>query len=72
MQNKKKNILFSEAINEALVMAMKKNKNVLLIGLGVDDPKGIFGTTRGINRTFKKNRVFDFPTSEKTFPALNL
>ena len=34
---------------------MKKNKNVLIIGLGVDDPKGIFGTTKGIDKIFKKN-----------------
>ena len=39
-----------EAINEALVMCMKRNKNVILIGLGVDDPKGIFGTTKNIEK----------------------
>ena len=72
MQNKKKKILFSEAINEALVMAMKKNKNVILIGLGVDDPKGIFGTTKGINKLFKKNRVFDFPTSENAMTGISI
>ena len=54
MPNKKREIFFFDAINEALVTSMKKNRNVLLIGLGVDDPKGIFGTTRGINKIFKK------------------
>ena len=53
MQNKKKKIFFSQAINQALVKSMKKNNNVLLIGLGVDDPKGIFETTKGINKIFK-------------------
>ena len=70
MQNKKKDIFFAEAINEALVMSMKKNKNVLLIGLGVDDPKGIFGTTKGINKIFKKERVFDFPTAENAMTGI--
>ena len=45
MVNKKEDIFFAEAIKEALVHSMKKDRNVLLIGLGVDDPKGIFGTT---------------------------
>ena len=69
MKNKKK-IFFSEAINQALVMSMKKNKNVLLLGLGVDDPKGIFETTKGINKIFKKGRVFDFPTSENAMTGI--
>jgi len=69
MQNKR-NILFTEAINEALVMSMKKNKNILLVGLGVDDPKGIFGTTTGIKKIFKKERVFDFPTSENAMTGI--
>ena len=39
MQNKKKNLKFSEAINDALHMMMKKNKNVIVLGLGSEDPK---------------------------------
>tara|TARA_X000000950_G_scaffold188402_1_gene227782 strand:+ start:22 stop:228 length:207 start_codon:yes stop_codon:yes gene_type:complete len=45
-----------EAINEALLMSMKKNKNVVLIGLGVDDPKGIFGTTKNIEKNLKQKK----------------
>jgi|TARA_X000000950_G_scaffold288608_1_gene406265 pyruvate/2-oxoglutarate/acetoin dehydrogenase E1 component len=70
MTNRKRDIFFSKAINESLVLAMKKNKNVLLIGLGVDDPKGIFGTTVGINKIFKKDRVFDFPTAENAMTGI--
>ena len=70
MPNKKREIFFFDAINEALVTSMKKNRNVLLIGLGVDDPKGIFGTTRGINKIFKKDRVFDFPTAENAMTGI--
>ena len=65
-----RNLFLYQAINEALVQSMKKNKNVLLIGLGVDDPKGIFGTTVGINKIFKKNRVFDFPTAENAMTGI--
>jgi pyruvate/2-oxoglutarate/acetoin dehydrogenase E1 component len=64
MPKLKRNISVADSIKEALVLSMKRNKNVLLIGLGVDDPKGIFGTTKGIDKIFKKKRVFDFPTAE--------
>lgn len=58
---------FSKSINEALEQSMRKNKNVIIVGLGVDDPKGVFGTTKDLNKKFKKNRVFDMPTSENSF-----
>lgn len=64
--SKKKRILkFSESINEALFLSMKKNNNVLLMGLGIDDPKAIFSTTLNLNKFFP-NRVFDMPTSENS------
>mgnify|MGYP006081380249 CR=1 FL=1 len=64
-------ITTAESIREALVLSMKKNKNVILIGLGVDDPKGIFGTTKGIGKIFKnKERVFDFPTAENAMTGI--
>lgn len=68
MQNKKKRILtFSQAINEGLSLSMKKDKNVIIMGLGVDDPGGVFGTTKNLKEEFPKNRVFDLPTSENSF-----
>ena len=39
MLNKKRLISLASAIKEAQILAMKKDKNVLLIGLGVDDLK---------------------------------
>ena len=71
MLNKKRLISLSSAIKEAQILAMKKDKNVLLIGLGVDDPKGIFGTTKGVNKIFKKGeQVFDFPTAENAMTGI--
>ena len=55
MQNKKKRILtFSQAINEGLSLSMKKDKNVIIMGLGVDDPGGVFGTTKILKRSSQK------------------
>jgi len=70
MPKTNRNITVAESINEALVLSMKKNKNVMLIGLGIDDPKGIFGTTKGINKIFKNKRVFDFPTAENAMTGI--
>jgi len=57
-------IKFSEAINQALDISMKRNKNVIILGLGVDDPKRIFNTTINLKEKFGENRVFDMPTAE--------
>ena len=57
-------ISFCEAIREALFQALEKDKNVFLMGEGVDDPRAIFGSTRGLKEKFGKERVFDLPLSE--------
>ncbi len=66
MPKKKRLLTFSKAINEAIDISMSKNPSVLLMALGVDDPKGIFGTTIGLYEKYGKNRVFDMPTSENS------
>jgi pyruvate/2-oxoglutarate/acetoin dehydrogenase E1 component len=67
MQNKQRIITYAEAINEAFEQVMTKDKNVIVMGLGVDDPGGVFGTTKNLIKKFPKNRVFDLPTSENAF-----
>ena len=32
------------------------------MGLGINDPKGIFGTTTGLSKIFGNNRVIEPPT----------
>lgn len=55
---------FADAVNDALHVAMATDPAVLCYGLGVDDPKTIFGTTRGLQARFGPQRVFDMPTAE--------
>ena len=62
--NKNRFIQYTQAINEALMQCMKLDKKIVILGLGVDDPKRIFGTTNNLIETYGKNRVFDMPTSE--------
>jgi len=63
---------FVEAINEALSVAMALDPNVICYGLGVDDPKGVFGTTLGLQAKFGPERVFDMPTSENAMTGIGI
>jgi len=57
-------IKYSEAIAEATAQAMERDSTIFVMGEGVDDPKGIFGTTRLAFEKFGRRRVFDVPLSE--------
>lgn len=59
-----RNISYAQAISEALVQAITRDRRVFIIGEGVDDPKGIFGTTLEAHKRFPK-RVLDMPLSEE-------
>jgi pyruvate/2-oxoglutarate/acetoin dehydrogenase E1 component len=57
-------LTFCQAINEALHLMMERDKNTLIMGEGVDDPRTIFGSTQGLAERFGPRRVFDIPLSE--------
>ena len=63
-------ITFAQAINEALQIAMSNDPAVICFGLGVDDPKAIFGTTKGLKDQFGPDRVWDMPTSENAMTGI--
>ena len=63
-----KNITYAEAINSAIDIAMTIDDKVICYGLGANDPKGIFGTTLGLEKFGK--RVFDMPTSENAMTGV--
>ena len=63
-------LTFGKAINEAMTIAMDKDRNVVTFGLGVDDPKCIFGTTTGLKEKFGSTRVFDMPVSENALTGI--
>ena len=60
----KKKLTFYNSINNALELSLKKDKNVFLLGLGVADPKGIFGTTSDLIKKFGNKRIFEIPIIE--------
>ena len=59
-----RSITYAEAINEALRQCLDKYPEVFLVGEGVPDPSGIFGTTLGLQDKYGRERVMDMPVSE--------
>ena len=55
---------FRDAIREALSQALETDPRVFVLGQGVDDPGGIFGTTLGLKEQFGAGRVMDIPIAE--------
>ncbi len=55
---------FSEAVRDSIHYALQNNPNVIVLGEGVDDPKGIDGTVLGLHQEFGSERVIDLPLAE--------
>ena len=64
MKPSDREITFREALDEGLCQAMEKDSSVIVMGCGVDDCKGIFGTTLAATKKFGSKRVIDTPLSE--------
>ena len=71
MVNQNNKNTFAENINLALHKSMLKDKNMICYGLGINDPKAIFGTTSGLKK-FGNKRVFDVPTSENALTGIGV
>ena len=63
---------YTQAVNTALHLAMGKDNRLVAFGLGINDPKRIFGTTSGLVEKFGPDRVFDTPTSENTMTGVQV
>ncbi|NQW15890.1 MAG: alpha-ketoacid dehydrogenase subunit beta [Chloroflexi bacterium] len=57
-------LTYPEAVREATLQEMERDDGVIVMGIGVDDPKAIYGTTAGLQERFGEDRVFDTPLSE--------
>ncbi|MBF0171556.1 MAG: alpha-ketoacid dehydrogenase subunit beta, partial [Nitrospinae bacterium] len=55
---------YKEALREAHKLMMEKDERVFIMGEGVDDPGGVFGSTIGLCNEFGKDRVMDIPLAE--------
>lgn len=57
-------ISYREALLEAQDQILGQNDNAFLMGEGVDDPSGIFGSTLGLCQKYGKEKVLDIPIAE--------
>ena len=64
MENKERIISSAQAINEAFQIMGKRDKDVLLMAEGIDDPSSIFGTTKNLLDIYGAERILEMPTSE--------
>ena len=63
-------LTYREALKEAQLQALQTDPDVFIMGEGVDDPGGIFGTTKDLHKRFGNDRVFDLPLSENGFTGI--
>jgi pyruvate/2-oxoglutarate/acetoin dehydrogenase E1 component len=64
MNNSERSLTYAEAIGEATQQEMELDPSVIVLGIGVDDFRGIYGTTAGLVEKFGNDRVLDTPLSE--------
>lgn len=65
-------LTYREAILEATEQALTADKNVFVIGEGIDDPGGVFGTTKGLHLKFGAERVMDSPLAENGITGITV
>jgi acetoin:2,6-dichlorophenolindophenol oxidoreductase subunit beta len=63
---------FAEAIHEAIDICLERDRATYVLGLGVADPIGVFGTTKGLQAKHGPRRVFDMPVSENAMTGVAL
>ncbi len=65
-------ITYAQALNEAQDLCLQRYPEVILLGLGVPDPTGVFGTTTGPQEKHSDRRVFDIPLAENEMTGVAL
>jgi len=65
-------LTYAQALYEALESEMNLDERVFVYGLGVDDVKGMYGTTKDLHLKFSPDRCFDTPISEDSMTGLGI
>ncbi len=55
---------YADALYEGVRQEMRRDSSVFVFGLGVDDSKGMYGTTKDLHVEFGADRNFDTPLAE--------
>jgi len=67
-----KALSYGDACGEAIKASMRRDPKVIVYGLGVDDPKGMYGTTKDLVEEFGADRCFDTPLSEDAMTGVGI
>jgi pyruvate dehydrogenase E1 component beta subunit len=70
--NLKSELTYAEALHSCMAFAMELSSDTILIGQGIGDPKGIFGTTTGLLEKYGKQRVIETPIAEEMMTGFAL
>lgn len=60
---------YKEAVNEAIIQLMEKDKRIYILGQGADDPTSAVGPLNGIKERFP-NRIMDTPMAEEAVAGI--
>lgn len=63
-QAEPRTLSLGEGIREALIEAVHRDQNVLIMAEGVDDPSSVYGTTKGLTAEAYPKQVIEMPVSE--------
>jgi len=55
---------FAQAVRDGLAVSMAHDPSVFMMGEGIADPSGIFGTTTGLAEEFGAQRMVEMPVAE--------
>ena len=65
-------LTYREAVFQTMHDALRDDPRTIIIGQGVDDHKGIFGSTAGLLKEFGPTRVMDTPLAEEGVTGIAL
>ncbi len=65
-------LTYAEAVFEATRAEMHRDPDVFVMGQGVDDARGMFGTTLGLHKEFGADRSFDVPLAEDAMTGVGI
>lgn len=70
--NAERSLTYAEALLEATRQEMRRDPSIIVMGQGVDDVRGMFGTTLDLHREFGPERSFDVPLAEEGMTGVGI
>lgn len=71
-RTEERTLTFADAVFEATRSEMARDPKVFVMGQGVDDARGMFGTTLGLHKEFGAERNFDVPLAEDAMTGIGI